>query len=518
MYHQPIRLLDETLTETTAVVPEKSALIAEGTPHSYRELLRTARSLAAALTDRGVRRGDRVAVYMENSFACAAAIYAILLCGAVFVVVNPQTKAEKLQFILIDCEAIVLVADGTLSRNFLPALAHAPELAFVLCSGSLPPGRDGARPHIEQLEEVVQATPALGAALHHIPNDLAALIYTSGSTGNPKGVMMSHQAMVFAAGSLIQYLRLDGDHRILNLLPLAFDYGLYQLLMSVYVGATLVLERSFAYPAHTLRRIRESEVTVFPGVPTIYTMLVSMHRRSPLCLPSVLRVTNTAAALPTDYNRDLHEIFPNALLFRMYGLTECKRVCYLEPELVDRKPGSVGKAIPGTETLLLSKDGKPVAPGEPGILHIRGPHLMMGYWRQPELTREMLKEGQLPGEKILCAGDWFTMDEDGDLYFLGRSDDIIKTRGEKVSPVEVENVLYALRGVREAAVIGVPDELLGQAVKAVIVAEEGAELTASAVLKHCAGRLENFMVPKYVEFASELPQTATGKIRKVELR
>jgi len=351
-----------------------------------------------------------------------------------------------------------------------------------------------------------------------IPNDLAALIYTSGSTGNPKGVMQTHGSMVFAAGSLIEYLRLAASDRILCVLPLAFDYGLYQLLMTIQLGATLVLERSFTYPAQIFARMREQSVTVFPGVPTIYAMLISAHGREPLSFPSVTRVTNTAAALPDDFVTKLHEIFPNALVYKMYGLTECKRVCYLEPELADSKPGSVGRAIPGTEIYLLSPDGQPVPPGENGILYVRGPHVMVGYWNRPDLSDHMLKPGKLPGERVLCTQDFFRMDADGFLYFVGRSDDIIKTRGEKVSPAEVENTLHGIPGVREAAVIGIPDALLGEAIRAYVVIEPDSGLNDKQLRVACAAKLENFMVPKEFVFIAEMPKTATGKVSKKLLR
>jgi long-chain acyl-CoA synthetase len=193
-------------------------------------------------------------------------------------------------------------------------------------------------------------------------------------------------------------------------------------------------------------------------------------------------------------------------------------VAYLEPERVLDKPTSVGKAIPGTEVFLLSPDGQPVPPGETGVLHVRGPHVMLGYWNQPELTAAMLKPGNLPGERVLCTHDFFTMDSDGDLYFVGRSDDIIKTRGEKVSPVEVENVLHRIAGVREAAVIGVPDELLGEAIRAFIVLDDGTALTEQHVKRECMTRLESFMVPRDVVFVPELPKTTTAKVSKRLLR
>jgi acyl-CoA synthetase (AMP-forming)/AMP-acid ligase II len=348
----------------------------------------------------------------------------------------------------------------------------------------------------------------------NIPVDLAALIYTSGSTGNPKGVMQTHQSMLFAAHSLTTYLRLAADDRILCVLPLAFDYGLYQLLMSVQLGATLILERSFTFPAQIFARMEEQAVTVFPGVPTIYAMLLSIHGREPLRFPSVTRITNTAAALPDDFVPRLREIFPNALIYRMYGLTECKRVSYLEPELADQLPGTVGKAIPGTEVYLLTAEGQPVPPGETGILYVRGPHVMSGYWNQPELSAHMLKAGRLPGERVLCTQDFFRMDDDGYLYFVGRNDDIIKTRGEKVSPVEVENVMHGIPGIREVAIVGVRDDVLGQAVRAFVVLNPDCTFNEKQIRLQCMAKLENFMVPRDIIFCEDLPKTATGKVSK----
>ncbi|HJT97027.1 MAG TPA: fatty acid--CoA ligase family protein, partial [Rhodanobacteraceae bacterium] len=248
-----------------------------------------------------------------------------------------------------------------------------------------------------------------------------------------------------------------------------------------------------------------------------FAMLLAAHSREPLCFPEVRRVTNTAAALPDDFAVRLREVFPNALIYKMYGLTECKRVAYLEPELVDAKPGSVGKAIPGTEIYLLDAQGRDVPPGETGILHVRGPHVMAGYWNRPDLSAQMLKPGKLPGERVLCTQDHFRMDADGFLYFVGRTDDIIKTRGEKVSPVEVENVIHKLDGVREAAVVGVEDAVLGQAVCAYVVANPGVALDERRIRAHCAAHLENFMVPRDIVLVADLPRTTTGKVSKKAL-
>jgi len=351
-----------------------------------------------------------------------------------------------------------------------------------------------------------------------IPNDLAALIYTSGSTGFPKGVMMTHQSMVFTSWSLIEYLRLSEEDRILLLLPLAFDYGLYQLIMAVTVGGSLLVEQSFTFQASVYKQIDLYKPTVFPGVPTIYAMMIAANKKTGLSFECIKKVTNTAASLPAEFIPELKKIFPEALIFKMYGLTECKRVCYLEPELVDLKPDSVGKAIPGTEIFLLSPEGDPVPPGGKGILHIRGPHVMLGYWHKEDLSKEMLRNGSLPWERVLCSNDWFKMDDEGFLYFLGRTDDIIKTRGEKVSPLEIENVIYKIAGVKEVAVIGIPDDIMGETIIAFVTTLGKLNIGEKEVQKECMSRLELFMIPQRVLFLDEMPKSANSKIDKKELK
>jgi long-chain acyl-CoA synthetase len=496
---KPARLLQDHLLRWGGPQAQRSriALQADGQSYTFGQLVEAAGRMAGTLQSLGVRRGDRVAIFLDNSWPCVVSIYAALIAGAVFVLVNPQTKADKLEFILRDSGARALVSAEPLAQVFLPAVQ-----------------RLEARPAVIDSFESAIAPDRSPAATAVIPLDLASILYTSGSTGTPKGVMQTHQAMVFTVGSLIEYLRLSADERILCALPLSFDYGLYQLLMSVTLGATLVLERSFTYPAQVYARIRDERVTAFPGVPTIFATLLAAHRRSPLSFPSVTRVTNTAAALPDDFVPGLREVFPNALIYRMYGLTECKRVSYLEPELIDAKPGSVGKAIPGTEVYLLSETGEPVPPGGVGILHVRGPHVMAGYWNRPDLTAEMLKPGKLPGERVLCTHDLFRMDEEGFLYFVARTDDIIKTRGQKVSPLEVESALHKIPGIHEAAVAGIPDDLLGEAIRAYVVVDPAAALDERSIRARIAALLESHMVPAEVVLCPSLPRNANGKVNK----
>ena len=487
---------------------DRLALTADGQSYTFKQLVEASQRLAGFLRHRGLERGDRVAVLLDNSWDSAVSIFGTLIAGGVFVLISPQTKTDKLEFLLNDSGARVLIAENRLESIFLSALDRLAHRPALLRAGQ--PDDNSA----EWLTDVLRNAPPLPNFAPAIPLDLAAIIYTSGSTGTPKGVMQTHQSMVFTTGSLIEYLRLTRDDRILCSLPLSFDYGLYQLLMTVALGACLVLERSFTFMGQVLERIRDVQVTVFPGVPTIFAALIASHRRTTLCLPSVTRVTNTAAALPEEFTASLREIFPNALIYKMYGLTECKRVSYLEPEMLEVKPGSVGKAIPGTEVYLLSADGTPTPPGEIGTLYVRGPHVMAGYWRRPDLTEHMLTPGKLPGERLLCTHDLFRTDTDGFLYFVGRTDDIIKTGGEKVSPAEVENALYRIPGVQEAAVVGIPDPILGEAICAYVVVDSTTRVTTHSIRVGSAKFLENYMVPSRIILCERLPRSPNGKINK----
>jgi len=511
-YHH--RLVQDSLYESARLAGSKVALVSEGTRLSFEDLLSRSQRLARALQDRGLLSGDRVAVFMDNGVDAVVAIYGTWIAGGVVMVINPQTKSDKLAFLLADSSARFLLSQASLKRVFragLDELHPGLPLPLVMAAGGDPEGC------AVTLEEVFRTTSADPLDPGSLATDLAALIYTSGSTGQPKGVMITHQNITFTLGSLIEYLRLGSGERILNLLPLAFDYGLYQLLMAVRLGATLILEQGFGYPAVLEKRIREESITVFPGVPTVFTTLLARAGEREISFPSVRTVTNTAAALAPGLVPGLQRLFPNALIFRMYGLTECKRVCYLEPEELAIRPESVGKAIPGTQTFLLDAEGRQAGPGETGILHVRGPHVMVGYWNQPEMTSEMLRPGRHPADRVLCTHDLFRMDVDGYLYFLGRSDDIIKSRGEKVSPVEVENVLHGISGVQDAAVVGVPDPDLGEAIRAFVSLVPGAQLTEREIRRACQGRLESFMVPQEIVVLAELPKTDTGKVRKKDL-
>ena len=501
-------LVQDFLRQSAIRWPDKIALICADQRLTYAALDTMANRLANALRDRGLRRGDRLALQLHNSVEAVVGIFAALKAGAVFMVLNPTTKPDKLKYILDDSEASALLIESRLlGAEVRSMIQQVPSLRMVVPCGQSPASSEAA----ETFDSLLAAHSSEVPPQVGIDLDLACLIYTSGSTGEPKGVMCDHSNVDFATSSIMSYLESVDSDIVINVLPLSFDYGLYQLLMTFKAGATLVLERSFTYPAQIMKRIQEERVTGFPGVPTIFSMLLQMDLGG-FDLSSLRYVTNTAAALPPSHIMALREKFPGVRLYSMYGLTETKRTLFLPPEQLDRRPGSVGLAIPGTEVWIEGEDGSRLAPGETGELVVRGRHVMRGYWRAPEASAQRFRPGPIPGERLCYTGDLFRMDEEGFFYFVSRKDDIIKSRGEKVAPKEVENVLHMLPGVT-AAVIGVPDPLLGQAIKA-FLAVKGPILTESQVISHCRAHLEDFMVPRMIEFVDELPTTASGKISK----
>lgn len=509
-----VSLLHEYMARSTAAHPDKTALVFKKQRFTWADAHAQAGRIANALKELGLKSGDRVALYLDNCPELALGIFGTLAADGIFVVVNAQTKADKLAYVLNDSRARVLITDRVLEPHYTEALAQAKHLehALIVDLGDAPAKIATTQCH--DFAKTVGATSGTWPKAKRIPTDLAAIIYTSGSTGDPKGVMLTHHNMVSAAESITTYLENKPDDIVLCVLPLSFDYGLYQWLMVNQFGGTLVLEQSFNYPAAILKVIEAEKVTGLPVVPTIASILRQWEEKGAR-LENIRYVTNTAAALSITHIETLKRLCPNARLYSMYGLTECKRVCYLPPSLLEKKPLSVGVPMPNMEVFVVGPDGNELPPDEVGELVVRGPHVMRGYWEKPEITAEWLKPSpHIPHEMWLWTGDQFKRDADGHLYFVGRKDDIIKTRGEKVSPKEVENAIYALTGVQDAAVVGQRDDILGQAIRVFLVLTEGTTYTTREVITHCAARLEAFMVPKYVTFVSSVPKTPSGKITK----
>ncbi|MBN2021977.1 MAG: acyl--CoA ligase [Pirellulales bacterium] len=504
--------LESHLERTAQRSPERTAIVRGSRRLSFAELETDANRLAHALVELGVRRGDRVAIQLGNSVEAVLAVFAALKAGAVFAMVNPTTKPEKLAHLLDDCGARALFLPARNRAACEAMLGQRESLHAVIAVGK---NADGTTMDSLLARHAGSVTPPPKRA---IDLDLAAILYTSGSTGAPKGVMLTHANMNAAAESIIAYLENTPDDVILSALPMSFGYGLYQVLMAVRFGGTVVLEPSFAFPHAVLTRLVEERATGLPLVPTMVSILLQMDL-SRYDFSALRYVTSAGAALPVEHIERLRGLLPRVRLYSMYGLTECARVTYLPPEELDRRPGSVGRGMPNQEWVIVDTNGRPVAPGDVGELVVRGSHVMRGYWGMPEATAAALRPGPLgDGRSVLHTGDLFRADEEGFLYFIGRTDDVIKSRGEKVSPREVEEVIHRHDDVAEAAVLGVPDAILGQAIKAFVVLKANRQLSERELLRHCADHLEDFMVPQFVEFRPELPKTDNGKIQKRSLQ
>ncbi len=510
-------LVNDFLSSSVKSSPQKVGLVFRKKRLSYSEIDKLSNKLANVLVSKGVKRGDRVGIYLDNSVEAVISVFGILKAGAIFVIINFSTKPNKLAYILNNCRMKTLITDFNKFETISQVYQKTSHLSFVLFSGD-EAGKVRTDPEKFLIyEDQLNSAPSYPPVCESIDVDLATIIYTSGTTGTPKGVMMTHLNMVSAANSITTYLENTSSDVILNVLPLSFDYGLYQLLMAFKIGGTLVLDKTFLYPFEIVRTLINEKITGFPGVPTIFALLLQLENLKKYDFERLRYITNTAAALPVSHVKKLREVFPKTKIYLMYGLTECKRVSYLPPEEMEKRPDSVGKGMPNEEVWIVDEKGEKAMPYQIGELVVRGSNVMMGYWELPQETNKVLRPGKYLWEKVLYTGDLFKMDQEGFLHFVGRKDSMIKSRGEKISPKEIENVLYELEEVAEAVVVGIPDELLGEAIKAMVVLKEGAFLSEEQILKHCAQNLEDFMVPQVVEFRSSLPKTESGKIKKSAL-
>jgi long-chain acyl-CoA synthetase len=510
-------LIHDFLRNSAVARPEKVALIKGDRRLTYAEIEAMSDRLAHALQDCGVRRGERVAIYLTNSPESVVSIFAISKADAVFVLINRMTKPDKLAAVLADCGAVALITDARATAQGVTEMlsARVDSVKTVIVCGDKSKTQANGHGRVRDFSHLVSGSPALAAPSKNIDLDLACLIYTSGTTGESKGVMCDHSNVVFVTQAIVSYLKNSDRDIVMNVLPLAFSYGLYQLMAMFCAGGTLVLEDSFAFPDLVLETMAAEQVTGFAGVPTIYAMLVTMDL-SRFNLSSLRYLTNAAAGLPVEHVRRLRHSFPTVDLYLMHGLTEVARTMYLPPDQVDARPDSSGVPLPGTELWIEDEAGQRLGPDQVGELIVRGKNVMRGYWQAPEMTSNRFRPGPLPGERVCHSGDLFRRDQEGYFYFVSRKDDIIKSRGEKVAPREVENVICSLSGVRETAVIGIPDPVMGQVIKAFVVSS-GATLTEMQVIAHCKSRLEDFMVPRQVEFRTELPKTSSGKLKRMDL-
>ena len=499
-------------------MPEGHALAYREQGMNYGTLAGLVDLAARAILELGLARHDRVAVYLEKRPETVVAMLGVAAAGGVFVPVNPVLKPTQVTYILKDCNVRILVTSQDRLYLLADSLKECEDLRAVIIVGST---GDTVRLPGVSIVSWEDALPARASARAHrvIDTDMTAILYTSGSTGKPKGVVLSHRNMVAGARSVAQYLENQSGDRILSALPLSFDAGFSQLSTAFHVGASVTLI-NYLVPRDVVAAVEQGRITGLTAVPPLWIQLAQLEW--PEAARNSLRyIANTGGRMPRATLDALRAALPKTQVFLMYGLTESFRSTYLPPSELDRRPDSIGKAIPNAEVLVVREDGTPCAPGEPGELVHRGALVSLGYWNDPEKTAERFKpvpgqpQGLVIPELAVWSGDTVRMDEEGFLYFISRRDEMIKTSGYRVSPTEVEEVVYATGLVGEAAALGVPHPVLGQAIVVVATARDGVRLDAEELLAQCRQRLPAFMVPARVTVSEgSLPRNPNGKINR----
>lgn len=523
--------LPDLIHNTAQRTPQATALIDGAQKVTYAELWQQTRQCAQALATLGLMPGERVAVYLEKRLETVVSCFGTAHAGGLFVPVNPILRAEQIGHILNDCSVAILITSAARLDTLEATLANCPALRhIVLVDGPATRPKHHRWPELmtqasDAIEDCLRrgASPAPSFSAAPCATDAVAIFYTSGSTGKPKGVVISHRNFVIGAQSVAHYLDNRADDRLLAALPLSFDAGFSQLTTAFHVGACVVLH-NYLLPRDLLRALLDERITGLTAVPPLYIQLARYDWPAG-CADTLRYFATTGGRMPGDTLARLREKAPHAKPFLMYGLTEAFRSTYLPPEEVDRRPDSIGLAIPHAEVLVLRSDGTLCDNNEPGELVHRGPLVTLGYWNNPQATAERFKS--LPRwldpsgtERAVYSGDTVRRDTEGFLYFVGRRDDMIKTSGYRVSPTEIEEVIYGIGLVAECAAFGVPHDTLGEAIHlvATLVADTPRETASVDLLAACRQRLPAYMVPAAITiYPGPLPRNANGKIDRRKL-
>lgn len=507
--------LIQHLLETHAqTMPEQLACIHGDEMVSYGEMERRANRIAHLLRELGVQRGDRVALLIENSSAYIAAYYGILKCGGVTVTMYATTTAKTLSYILNDCEVGVML---TLSKHrtlFDELPTELPKLRAVVELDSISHEKEVEQQawRIFTSQHILQQ-PDTPLALPLIDLHLASIIYTSGSTGEPRGAILSHLNIVTNTRSIVSYLELTAQDRIMVVLPFPYVYGKSLLNTHFAVGATVIIDNRFVFPNVVLKAMQEKAATGFAGVPSTYAILLGKSAVRKMEFPALRYLTQAGGAMAPTLIREVMEVFYGKKIFIMYGATEASaRLSFLPPEDLPRKLGSIGKPIPNVELRLIKDNGDEAERDETGEIVASGANMMQGYWNQPEETNAVFtKHG-------FHTGDLGRLDDEGFFYIVGRKRDMIKSAGNRVSAKEIEEIILEHPNVLETAVIGIPDQYIGEAICSFVVMKDGMLISSEELIAFCKTRLPEYKIPRAVVIRESLPKNAAGKIMKEELR
>jgi acyl-CoA synthetase (AMP-forming)/AMP-acid ligase II len=519
----PTKIVHSFLEDSARQFPGKNALFASGKWHTYRELDDQANRLARFLLKQGLAKGDRVALFIENSAEYVISYYGILKAGGTTVALNTESTADDVAYVVGDCGIRFLIASQKLLARLhpgpegrpTPALDRPGALEGVFAWAPAASARpDVSGVPVARLPEAFGAEGSESPSVRTIDLDIASIVYTSGSTGKPRGAVLSHLNIVANTRSIVEYLLLTPEDRVMVVLPFYYIYGKSLLNTHFAVGGSVVVDNRFLYPNVILQTMQEQEVTGFAGVPSTFTILLGRSNVRSRKFPKLRYLTQAGGAMAPSVQKDVAQTFAPASLFIMYGATEASaRLSYLPPEDLPRKWGSIGKAIPNVELFVADEDGRPLPTGEEGEIVARGSNIMSGYWNHPEETAKVLRNG------LYYTGDIGRSDDEGFLYVVGRSKDMIKIGGNRVSAKEIEEALHEHPAVAEAAVIGVPDDVLGEAPKAFVVLKDsfGKDIVEQ-LPGFLQGHLALYKIPKLYEVRDSLPKAESGKVLKQKLR
>ncbi len=510
-------LLPDLIRASAARNPDARALVYRDQIWTYAQLADEVEVFAKAMMSLGLARFDRVAVYLPKQMETVASMFGASAGGCTFVPVNPALKPRQVGYILANCNVRVLVISNNRLAGLAEILSECPDLRYIVVTDNNVP--DIALEGIEFMTwpDLVSRGREDGLPVHRtIDTDMTAILYTSGSTGMPKGVTLSHRNMVAGARSVAQYLENSADDRILSVLPLSFDAGLSQLTTGFCAGAEVVL-MNYLLPRDVIKQIVTHKITGLTCVPPLWIQLADLDW--PEETAQTLRyVATTGGRMPRPIVDRLRSVLPKTKVYLMYGLTEAFRSTYLPPEEIDRRPDSIGKAIPNAEIMVVRENGEPCDPDEVGELVHRGALVALGYWNDPARTAERFKPAPaqpsgIPLTEIaVWSGDKVRMDKDGFLYFVGRNDEMIKTSGFRVSPTELEEVIYASGLVAEVIAMGVSDDKLGQSIVVVVTARDGKVFEEDTLRAYCRQEMPTYMVPHQIHLRENLPRNPNGKI------
>lgn len=509
------------LSNRAREMPNKTFVVQGQRRFTYGEINQKTVRLAAFLLGNGLQKGDRVGILSENSPEYIASYFAVQKAGGIPVDINFHYSAYEIKKIINHCSASILIVEDKYRKVVVDFIKETPSIYAIISidtRSSVPSSlsiEENIPSHVRCicLDDAVKKEEKRSAFPSSAGEDIASIVYTSGTTGEPKGVMLSHDNFMANACSIIDYLHLTESDRVMVVLPFCYSYGKSLLTTHLLVGGTLILENSFMYPNVVLEKMVEEGVTGFAGVPSTFAILLNRSNIRKYLFPKLRYVTQAGGAMPPRHAFEFSKILPLTEIYIMYGQTEATaRLTYLEPRDLHKKPGSIGKPIPRVNIELVKDSGTVAEEGQEGEIVVRGKNVMLGYWNNMEETAKVLQDG------TLYTGDIAKKDQDGYLYIVGRRSDMMKSGANRISPKEIEEVILELSEVHEAAVVGVYDEILGEAIRAVIVLREGREMDAKKVQRHCQAKLASFKIPKEVVFVGELPKTSSGKVRRCLLK